>query len=196
MEVEPRIANSTNATAVAVAEITGERGWRVGKKCLCVVFGLARRSRVRQEKEKEKRIWGHPIAQATSYCLLPDTFWLRASKNVFKVGSVKFAKSLSLPSRRSLSVSPSHATLLQVIDLCGITILGIVRASTVSGSRQFRPSAETQAACDGCLARPPAMPSSWVQQRDQCYFAVQWSWFARVNVLCNLSRKKLREVAA
>ena len=44
-----------------------ERGLRVsGKKC----------------------VLGHPIAQATSYCLLPDTFWLRASKNVFKVGSV------------------------------------------------------------------------------------------------------------
>ena len=39
-----------------------------------------------------------PTAWATSYCLLPDTFWLRASKNVFKVGSVKFANSLSPPS--------------------------------------------------------------------------------------------------
>ena len=29
MEVEPR--SSTNATTVAVAKITGERGWRVGK---------------------------------------------------------------------------------------------------------------------------------------------------------------------
>ena len=28
------------------------------------------------------------------------------------------------------------------------------------------------------------------------YWAVQWSWFARVNALCNLSRKKSREVAA
>ena len=37
-------------------------------------------------------------ARATSYCLLPDTFWLRASQNVFKIGSVKFANSLSLPS--------------------------------------------------------------------------------------------------
>ena len=44
-----------------------------------------------------KCVLGHPIARATSYCLLPDTFWLRASKNVFKVGSVKFANSLSPP---------------------------------------------------------------------------------------------------
>ena len=43
-------------------------------------------------------VLGHPITQATSYCLLPDTFWLWASKNVFKFGSVKFANSLSLPS--------------------------------------------------------------------------------------------------
>ena len=28
------------------------------------------------------------------------------------------------------------------------------------------------------------------------YWAVQWSWFARVNALCNLSCKKLQEVAA
>ena len=43
-------------------------------------------------------VLGHPIAQATSYCLLPDTFRLQASKNAFKVGSVKFANSLSPPS--------------------------------------------------------------------------------------------------
>ena len=29
-----------------------------------------------------------------------------------------------------------------------------------------------------------------------CYWAIQRSWFARVNALCNLSRKKSREVAA
>ena len=46
----------------------------------------------------EKMHFGHPIAWATSYCLLPDTLWLQASKNAFKVGSVKFANSLSPPS--------------------------------------------------------------------------------------------------
>ena len=40
---------------------------------------------------------GHPIARATSYCLFPDTLWLRASKNAFKADSVKFANSLSPP---------------------------------------------------------------------------------------------------
>ena len=46
----------------------------------------------------KKCVLVHPIAWATSYCLLSDTFWLRASKNAFKVSSVKFANSLSPPS--------------------------------------------------------------------------------------------------
>ena len=44
VEVEIRIAKQYNANAVV--KITVERGWRVNKKCLCVVFGLIRRSRV------------------------------------------------------------------------------------------------------------------------------------------------------
>ena len=36
----------------------------------------------------KKCVLGNPIARATGYCLLPDTFLLRASKNAFKVGSV------------------------------------------------------------------------------------------------------------
>ena len=51
-----------------------------------------------KNKQTKKRVLGHPIARATSYCLLTDTFWLRASKNVIKVGSVKLANSLLLPS--------------------------------------------------------------------------------------------------
>ena len=46
MEVELELRNSTNASTVAVAKITRERGRRVDKKCLCVVFWLTRRSRV------------------------------------------------------------------------------------------------------------------------------------------------------
>ena len=34
--------------------IAMERGWRVNKKCLCVVFWLTRRSRVR----RENAFWG------------------------------------------------------------------------------------------------------------------------------------------
>ena len=37
-------------------------------------------------------------AQATSYCIFPDTLWLRAPQNAFKVGSVKCTNLLSLPS--------------------------------------------------------------------------------------------------
>ena len=33
-------------------------------------------------------------------------------------------------------------------------------------------------------------------QEIHVYRAVQWSWFARVNAICNLSHKKLQEVAA
>ena len=63
-------------------------------KCVCVIFWLTSRSRVRGKK----CVLGHPLAGATSYCLLPDTFCLRISKNAFKVGSVKFENSLSPPS--------------------------------------------------------------------------------------------------
>ena len=80
--------SSTNATTVAVAKSSGERGWRVGKRCLCVVFWLTRRSRVHGKKS----ILGHPIERATSYCLLPGSFRLRDSKNAFKIGSVKIRK--------------------------------------------------------------------------------------------------------
>ena len=44
----------------------------------------------------KKCVLGHPIARATNYCLLPDTFGLWASKNAFKAGSVEFANSLSV----------------------------------------------------------------------------------------------------
>ena len=94
--VASRDGSSTNATSVTVAKFTGESGWRVEKKCLCVVFWLTRRSRFRGGGGK--CLLGHPIARATSYCLLRDAFWLQASKNAFKVGSVKFANSLSPPS--------------------------------------------------------------------------------------------------
>ena len=38
--------------------------------------------------------------------------------------------------------------------------------------------------------------SFWWSQCSDRYWEVRWSWFARVNALCNLSRKKSREVAA
>ena len=86
VEVEPRIAKQYK-------NYHG-KGMEGGKKCLCIVFRLTRRSWFHGKKS----VLGHPIAQATSYCLLPDTLWWRTSKNAFKVGSVKFTNSLSPPS--------------------------------------------------------------------------------------------------
>ena len=37
---------------------------------------------------------------------------------------------------------------------------------------------------------------SWWKSDIAKYWAIQRSWFARVNAFCNLSRKKSREVAA
>ena len=93
VEVEPRIAKQYKRQYCCSCKNYRGKGMEGGKKCLCVVL-LTRRSRVRRKKKR----FGHPIARATSYCLLPDTLWLRDSKNVFKVGSVKFANSLSPPS--------------------------------------------------------------------------------------------------
>ena len=75
-------------------KITGERWWRMGKKCLDIVFQLTRRSWV----HGKKNVFCHPTAWATSYCLLPDTFWLRTFKNAFKVSTVNFTNLLSPPS--------------------------------------------------------------------------------------------------
>ena len=41
------------------------------------------------------------------------------------------------------------------------------------------------------VSAKPVQESFWCDS-----VAVQWSWFARVNALCNLSRQKSREVAA
>ena len=92
VEVEPRIAKQYKCQYCCSCKNYRWKGMEGGKKkCLCVVLGLTRRSQVR----RKKCVLGHPIARATGYCLLADTLWPRASKNAFKVGSVKFANSLS-----------------------------------------------------------------------------------------------------
>ena len=95
MEVEPRIVKQYKWHPCCSCKNYQGKGMEGGKKCLCVIFLLADQ---KIESLWKKCILGHPKARATSYCLLPDTFWLPASKNVLKVGSVKFANSLSLPS--------------------------------------------------------------------------------------------------
>ena len=91
MEVKPRIAKQYKCHHWCSCKNYWEKGMEGGKNAFASFFWLTRRSRV----HGGKCVLGHPILQATSYCLLPDTFWLRASKNVFKVGSVKFANSPS-----------------------------------------------------------------------------------------------------
>ena len=85
MEVEPRIAKQYKCHHCCSCKNNRGKGIEGGKNVSLHHFLLTRRSRV-------------PVAWATSYCLLPDTFWLWAPKNVFKVDSVKFADSLSTPS--------------------------------------------------------------------------------------------------
>ena len=93
--------SSTNANTVAVAKMTVERGWRVNKKCLCVVLGLIRRSRIR----RKNAFWGIPKHKQqviayfqTHYDYGPQKKKKKKKKNAFNVGSVKFANSLSPPS--------------------------------------------------------------------------------------------------
>ena len=94
MEVEPRIAKQYKCHHCCSCKNYRGKGMKGGKKVSASFFGWPED----HEFSVEKMRFGASYSKATSYCLLPDTFWLRASKNVFKVGSVKFAKSLSLPS--------------------------------------------------------------------------------------------------
>ena len=94
MEIQPRSVKQYKCHHCCSCKNYWGKGMEGGQKCLCVIFLLTRRSRVHENKS----ILGHTIARATKYCLLPDTFWLWASKNAFKVGSVKFADTLSPPS--------------------------------------------------------------------------------------------------
>ena len=94
MIAEPRIAKQYISHHCCNCKNYRGKGMEGGEKSLCVVFWLTRRSRVCGKK----CVSGYPIERATSYCLLPDTFRLRASKNACKVGSVIFANSLSPPS--------------------------------------------------------------------------------------------------
>ena len=78
------------------------KSWFLSRHCFMLsitmevepIFWLTRRLQFCERKKH----FGAPLTQATSYCLLQDTFWLRASKNAFEVGSIKFANSLSPPS--------------------------------------------------------------------------------------------------
>ena len=94
VEVEPRFVKQYKCYYCCLCKNYRGKVMGDGKKVSLHCF-LADQKIVSSWK---KCVLGHPIAWATGYCLSPDTFWLWASKNVFKVGSVKFANSFSPPS--------------------------------------------------------------------------------------------------
>ena len=87
-EVEPKIAKQYKCHHCCSCKNYRGKGMK-GKKKVSWCHFLADQKIAISWK---KCVLGHPIAQATSYCLLPDTFWLRAFKNAFEVG--KFIVSL------------------------------------------------------------------------------------------------------
>ena len=95
MGVEPIIAKQYKCHHCRICKNYQGKGMERGKKASLHRFFAEQKIASSWGK---KIVLGHPIARATSYCLLPDTFWLQASKNAFKVHSIKFANSLSPPS--------------------------------------------------------------------------------------------------
>ena len=93
VEVEPRIVKQYKCHHCCSCKNYWGKGMEGGRKVSALFFGWSEIASL-----WKRCVSGHPIARATAYCLLPNTFWLQASKNVFKVGSVKFANSLSPPS--------------------------------------------------------------------------------------------------
>ena len=93
MKVEPRIAKQYKCHHCCSCKNYQGKGMEGGKGMEVSLHHFSA-----DPKITSLCILRHPIARATSYCFLPDTFRLWASKNVFKVGSVKFANSLSPPS--------------------------------------------------------------------------------------------------
>ena len=87
MEVEPKTAKQYKCHHCCSCKKYQGKGMEGGKKVSLHRFSANQKV---ASLWKIKCVLGHPIAWVTSYCLLPDTFWLRASTNVFKVGSVKF----------------------------------------------------------------------------------------------------------
>ena len=81
----------------------GDGEWRRKKRKKVSLHRFSAEQKIASSWEKQTKtkqtFWGVLyIARATSYCLLPDTFWLRAFKNAFKAGTENFANSLSPPS--------------------------------------------------------------------------------------------------
>ena len=96
MEAEPRIAKQYKCHyCCSCKNYRGKRMEGGKKKCLCVVLFGWPFPRVRGGKKKS---FGASYSTSNKLLFVASTFWLRASQNVFKIGNVKFANSLSPPS--------------------------------------------------------------------------------------------------
>ena len=91
-ELNLELWSSTNATTVAVAKITWERGWRVEKK-FCIVFGWAE-----GRKFMRKMRFGASYSTRNKLLLVARHILTTGLQKCLKVGSVKFANLLSPPS--------------------------------------------------------------------------------------------------
>ena len=77
MEVEPRIAKQYKCHHCCSSKNYRGKEMEGGKKVSLRRFLADLKiasSRRKKEEKKRRRILGHPIAQATSYCLLQDPF--------------------------------------------------------------------------------------------------------------------------
>ena len=94
LEVEPRIAKQYKCHHCCSCKNYRVKGMEGGKKCLCVVFWLTRRSRVRGKKKLfvASYITSNKLLLVTRHILTTDL------QKCLKVGSVKYSNSLSPPS--------------------------------------------------------------------------------------------------
>ena len=92
-EAEPRIAKQYKCQYCCSCKNYCGKWMEGGKKGVSASYFCWPEDREFVEK---KCVLGHPIARATSYCLLPDTFWVWASRNAFKVGSEKVENSVTV----------------------------------------------------------------------------------------------------
>ena len=69
MQVEPRIVKQYKCHHCCSCKNYWRKGMEGGKKCLCIVFWGDQKI----ASSWKKCVLGHPIAWATSHCLLPDT---------------------------------------------------------------------------------------------------------------------------
>ena len=101
IEVEPRIRSSTNAIKVAVAKITGERGWRVDKKKVSLRRFLA----------PEDRDFVEKIRFGASYST--SNKLLLVARHILTTGLKKYLQSWQCKIRK-FTVTAFHLSLIHI----------------------------------------------------------------------------------